>query len=284
MFSTKMSRTLSRLLQRQQPTAQPPAATTIPAPSSQTCIRSAQTQATTSFPPEIDDMLSTLPLIKSLRQDPTFKETRPHLAMPSNLRSSHFVGGSLAGQGKLASASYMFMSQSRPSSSSSSSSLTGHPQSQNTAAAATATATATAEPPQCQIIAFFPIGSQMCGHPGFVHGGLLSVLFDEVFAYCASQSFRTGSGMTANLNVNFRKPALPDRVYVLRAATVKVEGRKAWVEGTMTMTSLPLHGAGESDGKAEQQQQQQQPVMVAEASALFVEPKFAESMAPVYRH
>ncbi|KKK22895.1 hypothetical protein AOCH_000533, partial [Aspergillus ochraceoroseus] len=258
-----MSRTLSRLLQRQQPTAQPPAATTIPAPSSQTCIRSAQTQATTSFPPEIDDMLSTLPLIKSLRQDPTFKETRPHLAMPSNLRSSHFVGGSLAGQ-------------VAASSSSSSSSLTGHPQSQNTAAAATATATATAEPPQCQIIAFFPIGSQMCGHPGFVHGGLLSVLFDEVFAYCASQSFRTGSGMTANLNVNFRKPALPDRVYVLRAATVKVEGRKAWVEGTMTMTSLPLHGAGESDGKAEQQQQQQQPVMVAEASALFVEPKFAE--------
>lgn len=90
--------------------------------------------------------------------------------------------------------------------------------------------------------------------------------------------------MTANLNVDFRKPALPERVYILRAETVKVEGRKAWVEGRMTYLPLPLGapfdvqsvvGDGEllrEDGEGA--------VMVAEAKALFVEPKFAEVSFP----
>jgi hypothetical protein len=42
---------------------------------------------------------------------------------------------------------------------------------------------------------------------------LLTVLFDEVFARCVSAVLPSGLGMTANLNVDFRKPALPDRMY-----------------------------------------------------------------------
>lgn len=95
-----------------------------------------------------------------------------------------------------------------------------------------------------------------------MHGGLLSVMFDEAFARCVSTSFSNGLGMTANLNVDFRKPALPERLYVLDASTARVEGRKAWVEGRLTC----LPGVGE-EGEG---------VMVAEARALFVEPKFAE--------
>jgi acyl-coenzyme A thioesterase PaaI-like protein len=70
--------------------------------------------------------------------------------------------------------------------------------------------------------------------------------------------------MTANLNVDFRKPALPERVYVLKAETVKVEGRKAWVEGVMMM--MPAKKTASED----------EAVLVAEARALFIEPKFAE--------
>lgn len=98
----------------------------------------------------------------------------------------------------------------------------------------------------------------MCGHPGYIHGGFLSVMFDEVFAHCVALAFPSGTGMTANLNVDFRKPAIPDRVYVLRAETVKMEGRKAWMEGRLEMAS---------GSEVE---------TVAEARALFVEPKFAE--------
>lgn len=160
--------------------------------------------------------------------------------MPPTLRPSHFVAGTLAGEGKLTSAPYMFLSQHSK-------------RDQN----------ANVEPRQSRGVTVFHTGRHMCGHPGYVHGGFLSVMFDEVFAHTVAQSFRSGTGMTANLNVDFRKPALPGRVYVLRAETVKVEGRKAWVEGTMTM--MPAGSGGEEEA-----------VLVAEARALFVEPKFAE--------
>ncbi|KAF7596262.1 Thioesterase super member 4 [Aspergillus hancockii] len=182
----------------------------------------------------VEHHIAHLPLIQSLRRDPHYRESRPHLSMNPSLRPSHFVAGSLNGSEKITVPPYMF----------------------------TATEKLDTGARAGRVISVFHIGKQLCGHPGFVHGGLLSVMFDEAFARCVSASFASGLGMTANLNVDFRKPAVPDRVYVLRAETVKVEGRKAWVEGSLS--SLP--GTGEEG----------EPVMVAEGRALFVEPKFAE--------
>jgi acyl-coenzyme A thioesterase PaaI-like protein len=131
------------------------------------------------------------------------------------------------------------------------------------------------------VVSVFHIGQDLCGHPGFVHGGLLSVLFDEVFARCVSAAFPSGLGMTANLNVDFRKPALPDRMYVLRTETVKVEGRKAWVEGRMTYLPLSLPLCSMESGAIVPdagllREDSEGAVMVAEAKALFIEPKFAD--------
>lgn len=84
--------------------------------------------------------------------------------------------------------------------------------------------------------------------------------------------------MTANLNVDFRKPALPERLYVLRAETTKVEGRKAWVEGKMVCLPLPVGGSYETLNVPDiglLEEGSEGAVMVAEARALFVEPKFA---------
>ena len=127
------------------------------------------------------------------------------------------------------------------------------------------------------VVSVFHIGRDLCGHPGFVHGGLLSVMFDEVFARCVAAAFPSGLGMTANLNVDFRKPALPDRMYVLRAETIKAEGRKAWVEGRMIYLPQPIPLSGRSVAlNAEQlRDDSEDAVMVAEARALFVEPSFA---------
>ena len=198
-----------------------------------------------------DSLISQIPLVQSLRQShKAYKESRPHLAIPPALRQHHFVGGSLAGPGKLAIAPYTWTSSRKNESS-------------NTRTSS--------------VVSVFHIGRNLCGHPGFVHGGLLSVLFDEVFARCVSAAFPSGLGMTANLNVDFRKPALPDRLYVLRAETVKVEGRKAWVEGRMSYLPLVV-----PDGKTIVQDVEllnvdsEQSVMVSEAKALFVEPKFAD--------
>ncbi|KAJ0413697.1 HotDog domain-containing protein [Aspergillus carlsbadensis] len=282
---SSLPRSLVRLLRKQSPS------TTATLSLSRTAIRTAQTQATSSTlnqtpppPPHhhhnsfqhshtkpspahkpqlqkqtqqttaVEDPISAHPLLHSLRADPALKETRPHLSMPQHLRPAHFVAGTLAGEKKLTSAPYMFVSRR-----------------DNSQAQSQTKSTATASQPKPLATTLFHTGTHMCGHPGFVHGGFLSVMFDEVFAHTVSQAFRSGTGMTANLNVDFRKPALPDRVYVLRAEVVKVEGRKAWVEGTMTMLADAADATGED-------------VMVAEARALFVEPKFAEQMVPVYRN
>ena len=103
-------------------------------------------------------------------------------------------------------------------------------------------------------------------------------MFDEVFARCVSAAFPSGLGMTANLNVDFRKPALPDRLYVLRTETTKVEGRKAWVEGRMTYLPLAVpHTEGNVISDLSLLQEDHEgAVMVAEAKALFIEPKFAD--------
>ncbi|RDH36250.1 thioesterase family protein [Aspergillus welwitschiae] len=202
-----------------------------------------------------EHLITTHPLVQSLRSNPSYKESRPHLHMKPSHRPNHFVAGTLSGANKVTVPPYMFTSIVNPN----------RTQKQNDEGKEVK------EAPRARLISVFHIGPQLCGHPGYVHGGLLSVMFDEAFARCVSDSFKSGLGMTANLNVDFRKPALPERVYVLKAETVKVEGRKAWVEGEMR--SMPADSA-EGEGET----------VVAEARALFVEPKFAESMVPLYRN
>ena len=176
-----------------------------------TTLQPTHPEFTQSQPPPrnnpIDTQITNLPLVQSLRQNPSYKESRPHLTMSPSLRQSNFVAGSLSGSGKVTIAPYMWISKpSRPSST------------DNAGGAGPGTSKATS---------VFHIGPRLCGHPGFVHGGLLGVMLDEVFSRCISASFPSGLGMTANLNIDYRKPAVPDRLYVLTAETVRVEGRKA---------------------------------------------------------
>ncbi|KAJ5129500.1 Thioesterase superfamily [Penicillium bovifimosum] len=209
----------------------------------------------------LENLVSQIPLVQSLREThSSYKESRPHLAIPSPIRQSHLVGGSLTGPGKLPFAPYMWLSTGQ-----SDGKATGERNS--------------------RVVSVFHIGQDLCGHPGFVHGGLLTVLFDEVFARCVSAAFPSGLGMTANLNVDFRKPALPDRMYVLRTETVKVEGRKAWVEGRMSYLPLALPADAKTivPDVSQLREDSEGAVMVAEGKALFVEPKFADSMVSIYR-
>jgi adenylylsulfate kinase len=110
------------------------------------------------------------------------------------------------------------------------------------------------------------LGGNLCGHPGLVHGGLLATLLDEGLARCCFAALPNKVGMTANLNINYRAPAPADAFVVLRAKTTKVEGRKAWVEGHIETLVAP----GEK------------PTLLVEASALFIEPRQAATMARVY--
>lgn len=110
------------------------------------------------------------------------------------------------------------------------------------------------------------LGEDLCGHPGLVHGGLLATLLDEGLARCCFAALPNKVGMTANLNINYRNPTPAQGFVVLRAVTTKVEGRKAWVEGRIE--TLAAEG--------------EKPVVLAEATALFIEPRQAATMARVY--
>lgn len=107
-------------------------------------------------------------------------------------------------------------------------------------------------------------GEELCGHPGIVHGGYLATVLDEGLARVAFAALPNHVGVTANLNINYKAPCKAGQYIVLRGELTKAEGRKAWVEGRLE--TLP---AGDEE-----------PVVLATATALYIEPKQAAVSSP----
>lgn len=180
---------------------------------------------------QIEDFLKNHPVSQAFRSHPDFREARPHLKIPEELRSHNLTGGALSGPGKIWVPPLSFIEEGGKSGA-----------------------------------ILYYLGQDLSGHPGVVHGGLLATLLDEGMARCCFGALPNKVGLTANLTVNYRKP-MPVNSYVcLRATTTKVEGRKAWVEGRIE--SLVAEG--------------ETPVVYVEATALFIEPKQAATMARLY--
>lgn len=112
-----------------------------------------------------------------------------------------------------------------------------------------------------RLLAFYHLGDRIAGHVGIVHGGVSATLLDECMGRASFPRLAGKIGVTAKLELQYRAP-IPSGTFVLvRATTTKVEGRKAWVEGVIEDAT---------DGK-----------VFVEATALFIEPKWAASMAPM---
>ncbi|KAK9368903.1 HotDog domain-containing protein [Lipomyces kononenkoae] len=185
---------------------------------------------TVVYDPDIDAAIDALPLVCSLRSDPRYKESRPHVTAPEHLQEEMLTAGVLSGPGK----------------------LTVPPIIWNDTEAH-------------ELISVVHLGRNLCGHPGIIHGGLLATLLDEGLCRCAFPTLPSKLGVTANLNLNYRSPALTDRLYVMRANVVKVDGRKAWVKGHIETVPEP--------GK--------EPIIVVEADVLVIEPKWAKSLPKI---
>lgn len=108
------------------------------------------------------------------------------------------------------------------------------------------------------------LSTDLCGHVGMVHGGMLATMMDEGMAYCSLAALPNRIGVTANLTVNYRAPSPAGSFVVLKAEVVKVEGRKVWVKGR-----IELLGDGMEPGK-----------LLVEGEALFIEPKYAKVWLP----
>ncbi|KAJ5185451.1 Thioesterase superfamily [Penicillium cf. griseofulvum] len=181
---------------------------------------------------KIDNTLRTHPVAEALRADPEFSESRPHLTIPGPLRERNLTAGTLAGPGKIVVPPYVFSERDGKS-----------------------------------MISLMYLGGDVCGHQGIIHGGLLATLLDEGLARCCFPALPNKVGVTANLNIDYRSPAMANQYVALRAETVKVEGRKAWVEGRIE--TLPV------DGK--------EPLVLVEAKALFIEPRQAAALSSLYK-
>ena len=79
------------------------------------------------------------------------------------------------------------------------------------------------------VVAVVRLGPKLDGHEGIVHGGVTALLVDDVLGF-AYEAIPVEMAMTANLNLNFRRPLLPSKRSIvgksLRSASVKVDPHK----------------------------------------------------------
>ncbi|XP_051013618.1 LOW QUALITY PROTEIN: acyl-coenzyme A thioesterase THEM4 [Acomys russatus] len=81
-----------------------------------------------------------------------------------------------------------------------------------------------------RVVCIFQGGLHLQGVPGFVHGGAIATMVDATTGTCAISE---GIAMTANLNINYRKPIPLSSVVVLNSQLQKIEGRKLYVSCTI---------------------------------------------------
>lgn len=111
-----------------------------------------------------------------------------------------------------------------------------------------------------KLVSIAYLSTDLCGHVGMVHGGMLATMLDEGMARCCFAALPNKIGFTASLTVNYRAPSPAGSFVVLKAEVVKAEGRKAWVKGR-----IELLGDGIEPGK-----------LLADGESLFIEPKYAK--------
>lgn len=172
----------------------------------------------------VEATINAHPLVAALRARPEMTESRPHMKMPSSYRQHTLTGGALLGAGKMVVPPFTWTEDGGRS-----------------------------------LVGVSYVGAELCGHPGIVHGGFIATMLDEGLARCCFGALPHSIGVTANLNIDYRKPMPADSFLVLRATTIKVDGRKAWVKGHIEL--LQDEGA--------------KPIIFAEATAMFVSPKHA---------
>ncbi len=83
------------------------------------------------------------------------------------------------------------------------------------------------------IVAHVKLGNRIDGHPGVVHGGILSLIFDDVLGY-GFEALGIKMAFTANLSVDYRAPVPAGTMIRVQAQLEHREGRKLFWRAQMT--------------------------------------------------
>ncbi|XP_006168458.1 acyl-coenzyme A thioesterase THEM4 [Tupaia chinensis] len=78
-----------------------------------------------------------------------------------------------------------------------------------------------------RVVCLFQGGPYLQGAPGFIHGGAIATMIDATVGMTAL--IAGGIVMTANLNINYKRPIPLCSVVVINSQLDKVEGRKYFV-------------------------------------------------------
>ncbi|KAI1320414.1 HotDog domain-containing protein [Xylariaceae sp. FL0255] len=97
-----------------------------------------------------------------------------------------------------------------------------------------------------EVISIIYFGPSLAGWPGVVHGGALATVLDESLGRCAILRFPSRTGVTANLELQYRGPTWTNQFYIIRSKPImppekediaadgsRRSDRKLWVEATM---------------------------------------------------
>jgi len=84
------------------------------------------------------------------------------------------------------------------------------------------------------LVATVDFGNNLNGHGGIVHGGIQSMMFDDVFGWGCNEVIDSSKVyVTANLSVNFRKPVMEGSKTKIEIYLEKQEGRKYFWKAKM---------------------------------------------------
>ncbi|MGY1590444.1 PaaI family thioesterase [Geodermatophilus sp. SYSU D00708] len=96
------------------------------------------------------------------------------------------------------------------------------------------------------VVAEATLGMAYEGPPGYVHGGMSSMLMDQLLG---SAAIAAGMwGMTVRLEVDYRRPVPLSTPLVLRARVAEAAGRKCVVTGTIATAEAPDRGLVAASG------------------------------------
>lgn len=88
----------------------------------------------------------------------------------------------------------------------------------------------------------FRLGAEYQGGPGFIHGGIIATVLDEVMGKVCR--FREVRAVTAELTIEYLKPVLVDKDLVVEGYELEMKGRNLFLAGDIRDASGQLLARG----------------------------------------
>ncbi|CUM56609.1 uncharacterized protein AC631_04396 [Debaryomyces fabryi] len=115
---------------------------------------------------------------------------------------------------------------------------------------------------------FFHLGHKLSGHQKIIHGGLLATMLDELTCRLAFQNNPSGSGVTANLNINYRQPCFVNTYVLIKCEVSRKVGRKCFVKGYVYKVDL------DDESRVVERSEN----LLTECECLVIEPKWVKDL------